>query len=168
MSAQLMALVTISLAGLLGVSIYRFLVTKNVRSFALHLLLICLVSFALYAFFFRQVVPLPKGGSQHEISLVIGLYGFMLLGMLAHYCHSRFMLPKKSRGAFDFGLFIAPVFASPIVFIPLFAVFQSAGIEFRNISEPKTLMFFLVAFENGFFWKEYFDNRKKEKKNGDS
>jgi len=48
-----------------------------------------------------------------------------------------------------------------IAFIPLLASFEGAGINLRNSPSPR-LMIFLVAFQNGFFWKEYFDSRKKK------
>jgi hypothetical protein len=54
-----------------------------------------------------------------------------------------------------------PVLASPIVFIPLLASLQNADPDLSRIDVPG-FMIFVVAFENGFFWKEYFDNRKRK------
>jgi hypothetical protein len=65
---------------------------------------------------------------------------------------------------FDFGMFVAPVFASPIVFIPLLAALQNTpAITGTQGFSAVNLMVFFVAFENGFFWKEYFDHRRKAK-----
>jgi hypothetical protein len=86
----------------------------------------------------------------------------MLLGMAAQYGYNRFEQPKAERKAFDFGLFIAPIFASPIIFIPLLAALQNADLDLTRLTTPKMMVFF-VAFENGFFWKEYFDHRRLEK-----
>lgn len=109
--------------------------------------------------------PTSKGvGENNEIYFVIILYIFMLLGMLANYFYNRFSKPKTNRESFDIGLFIAPIFASPIIFIPLLASLQTADIELSNLTTTK-LMVFIVSFQNGFFWKEYFDNRNKEIKN---
>jgi len=94
---------------------------------------------------------------------VIVLYICMLLGMFSNFLYARFTKEKENRGKFDFGTFIAPVFASPVVFLPLLAAFQETGADLQNFTNGKT-MIFLVAFQNGFFWKEYFDNVQREKK----
>ena len=97
---------------------------------------------------------------------MIILYLCMLLGMAAQYAHNRFFLPKAQRPEFDFGLFLAPIFASPIIFIPLLAAMQNAEVDLAQLTVPKMMVFF-VAFENGFFWKEYFDHRRQEKQKGE-
>ena len=81
--------------------------------------------------------------------------------MTCHYLYTLLSMPKNQRRSFDFASFIAPVFASPIVFIPLLASFQNADVDLTNLTLPKFMVFF-VAFENGFFWKELVDNRRKE------
>jgi predicted outer membrane repeat protein len=47
------------------------------------------------------------------------------------------------------------------IFIPFLATFQNANFELETFSAK--LLFFFVAFENGFFWKEFFNNRCQEK-----
>ncbi len=48
----------------------------------------------------------------------------------------------------------------------LLAALQNADVDLENLTAPRMIVF-LVAFENGFFWKEYFDHRRKDKeKNG--
>jgi hypothetical protein len=86
----------------------------------------------------------------------------MIAGMFAQYLYRHFESPVRYRHKWDWGCFIAPVFASPIVFIPLVAAFQNSDIDLTSdrLTLPR-LMIFLVAFENGFFWKEYFDRRRK-------
>ena len=87
------------------------------------------------------------------------------MGMIAQYLYSWLGQPpsKRKTKRFDMGLFIAPIFTSPIVFIPLLAALQNAVVDLQNLTTPK-MMLFLVAFENGFFWKEYFDHRQELKK----
>ena len=85
----------------------------------------------------------------------------MLLGMLAHWLYVWLETPQRKRPAFDLGLFLGPVLASPIIFIPLLASLQNTDLNLSQIDIPR-FMVFVVAFENGFFWKEYFDNRKKK------
>jgi hypothetical protein len=89
----------------------------------------------------------------------------MLLGMLSQYIYTRLEQPKDLRKKFDLGLFLAPIFTSPIIFIPLLSAMQNAEVDLQNLTTPK-IMIFLVAFENGFFWKELFDHRRKLKETG--
>jgi hypothetical protein len=44
--------------------------------------------------------------------------------------------------------------------------FQEAKIDMTQFTASK-MMIFLVAFQNGFFWEEYFYNLRKEKKGYD-
>lgn len=106
---------------------------------------------------------LGKGSQANETGFVIVLYLSMLAGMACHYFYGLFLLPQRKRSKFDLGAFLAPVFASPIVFIPLLGAFQNTEVDLTQLTLPKFMVFF-VAFENGFFWKEVVDNRRKEQK----
>ena len=164
MSTFMMVLTLVSLAGLLVISVYRFTKLKNRRCLIIQLLIISICLGALY-FFWWSPEPTGKTTETSNVYFVIVLYLFMLLGMLVHYVYTRFTQPKQEREKFDWGLFIAPVFASPIVFIPLLAALQNAEIDLQHLTTTR-MMVFSVAFENGFFWKEYFDHRRKEKQDG--
>jgi len=164
MSTFMMVLTLVSLAGLLVISVYRFTKLKNRRRFIIQLLIISICLGALY-FFWWSPKPTGKITETSNVYFVIVLYLFMLLGMLAQYVYTRFTQPKQEREKFDWGLFIAPVFASPIVFIPLLAALQNAEVDLQHLTTTRMMVFF-VAFENGFFWKEYFDHRRKEKQDG--
>jgi hypothetical protein len=102
-----------------------------------------------------------KGGN--DLVLTGALAISMIFGMLAQYLYRHFERPERNRTKWDWGCFIAPIFASPIIFIPLAAAFQNADVDLakERMTLPR-LMIFLVAFENGFFWKEYFDRKRKE------
>ena len=82
----------------------------------------------------------------------------MLLGMIAHYGYTQAERRKK-RFTFEPMSFFMPIFASPIVFIPLLAIMSdvSDGGAFTH----GKLMVYLVAFQNGFFWKSFFDQQKR-------
>jgi hypothetical protein len=150
----------ISLLALAMLASHRYTQTKNTRALLVQLAALALCSAFLYALFDFpfSAEPASRGGESNDIYFVIVLYACMLLGMLAQYGHTRFSQPQRTRKKFDLGLFFAPVFASPIIFIPLFAALQN------SVSDLNTrVMTFLVAFENGFFWKEYFDHRRAEK-----
>lgn len=98
------------------------------------------------------------GGEERQGALVLLLYLAMLAGMLSHYLYARFDGPPKQDRRFDLGRLLAPVFVSPIVFLPLASIFETSGATQAKASH---LMLFLVAFENGFFWREFFENRLK-------
>jgi hypothetical protein len=56
--------------------------------------------------------------------------------------------------------FVAPILVSPIVFIPLFTMF--ADIDFAGPFTSAKFMIYLVAFQNGFFWRSFFEERMKK------
>ena len=86
---------------------------------------------------------------------LIALFVCMLAGMLAQYVYGRLSRPKGSRPPFDFGLFFAPALISPIIFLPLYFGMRTTW----DTGSTKYLAF-LVAYENGFFFKNTFDQRR--------
>ncbi|HEX3047569.1 MAG TPA: hypothetical protein VHY08_22650 [Bacillota bacterium] len=160
MSSLMMILTVISFAGLIVVAIFHYFKTKNIRNLIIHLLL-SIIGFAfVYWFFFPHDTLTPKGGEEGNDYLIIAAYIFLILGMLVHYVFFRLWSSRK-RKKFDWGYFFAPVLISPIVFIPVLITFQSADINLDTMSAK--LLYLFIAFENGFFWREFFDNRCKEK-----
>jgi hypothetical protein len=131
----------------------------------IHLFLIIAGGVIIYRFFFPGAAIIPKGRGSDNTYFIIALYLFLILGMFAHYGFGYLTQSSKKRKKFNLGYFMAPILVSPIVFLPFLAAFQNANIEVETMSSAK-LMFFCVAFENGFFWKEFFDNRQKEKEGG--
>lgn len=94
-----------------------------------------------------------------EIAAVAICYVAMLLGMMAEYVY-RQAEKGQERPTFTPMTFVMPILASPIVFIPLVTIageVQAAGI----LSQAK-LMVYLVAFQNGFFWRSFFEQRRRE------
>jgi hypothetical protein len=156
-------LVALSLAGLTLLFVHRGIRDGNLKHLALHLGAVAVALLVLHWFFdFPGVgpIPSPRGNQGHQALLVAVLYVCMLLGMLAQYAFKRFESPKARRRKFDLGVFLAPVFASPVTFIPLLAALQKVELDFSRIDAAAVMVFF-VAFQNGFFWKEYFDHRSQ-------
>ena len=83
------------------------------------------------------------------------LFVVMIFGMMAEYFYSH------GFGKIDWSGFAKPFFASPIVFLPLVAANERAmtGLE---VFEMGDLMLFLVAFQNGFFWKMVFERQQQQ------
>jgi hypothetical protein len=100
-------------------------------------------------------------GTLDQAAAIVFCYGSMLLGMAAEYGYS--LADRASRGEgqlkFDTATFLLPIFASPIIFIPLLTLTSelTAGGAFTRAH----LMVYLVAFQNGFFWKQLFEQRRQ-------
>jgi hypothetical protein len=172
MSNLMIRLISFSVVTLAALSVYRGIQNKNWRLLTLQIIALVLCLVLLRGLFDFPSVPKPlidRGDDeeQQEVYFVIVLYFCMLLGMGGQYLFNRFEHPETERKKFDVGLFIAPVFASPIIFIPLLAALQNADIDLVRLTVPKTMVFF-VAFENGFFWKAYFDQRRQERESNES
>lgn len=164
MTYQQNLLLAISLIGFLAVS------TVSVKHSGLWRPYLALISGLLvFGFFLHQLFGFPqlrpevaaKGDSGQPLVVTTALYLCMVTGMLAQHLYFHFMRGKTSRPKWDWGIFLSPVLASPIVFIPLQGALQSAGIDLMAQPQPR-IMLFLVAFENGFFWKDFFDRQRRE------
>ena len=153
----------VSLAGLVVLAVLGFIRSKRIGR--LFLWISCLVLCGGIYYFVFQPTPhmQPKGEESNQAGFVIVLYICMLAGMACHYFYTLLLQPKRERESFDIGSFLAPIFASPLVFIPLLGAFQNADVDLARLTLPKFMVFF-VAFENGFFLKEVVDNRRKELK----
>jgi hypothetical protein len=153
----------ISLAGLVVLALLGFRESKSIGRLIFWLAALALCG-GIYFFLFQKAYDLqPKGAQPNQTAFVIVLYLCMVAGMACHYFYAIFLLPKRKRPSFDLGGLLAPMFASPLVFIPLLGSFQNTEVDLAQLTLPK-FMVFLVAFENGFFWKEVFENRRKEQK----
>lgn len=154
--------VATSLVLSLVLAVVRAFKTKNFRALVFEISVVLIVAlFLKYLFGF----PVPSGtvakSSSSDKAVASALFVCMALGMVAQFLYSHFSTPKSARREFDWGLFVAPLFTSPIVFIPLLAALQNADIDLANLTAPR-LMVFLVAFQNGFFWKDFFDKQRRE------
>jgi hypothetical protein len=104
-----------------------------------------------------------RGEDTQEIAAVAICYVAMLFGMMAEYVYVQ-----AEKGAqkltFNALTFVMPILASPIVFIPLLTI--SAEVNSPGILSHAKLMVYLVAFQNGFFWKGFFEQRRREAAEG--
>lgn len=161
MSFETNILIGVSMAGLLFVSGLWARKTGEWR-----MLIALVIGLTAFGFFLNRLFGFPATtvasmGTREDLALLAALYLCMLLGMFAQYAYRHFERPLRHRTRWDWGLFIAPVFASPIVFVPLATSCIGAGIELKTLTTVKFMIFF-VAFQNGFFWKEFFDLKRRE------
>jgi hypothetical protein len=160
------ALFWASSVGILGYAAYRAAFRREVRLLFLSIVFLGIVIALLVA---GGIVSPPwtaravARGEGHEGAVVFLLYLAMLAGMLAHFAYGYLGLPRKKRRKFDLGNFLAPVLVSPIVFLPLASIFETAE---PTVAGSPRLMLLLIAFENGFFWREFFENRQKARAAG--
>ena len=93
-----------------------------------------------------------------EIAAVAICYVAMLLGMMAEYVY-RQAEKGQERLTFTPMTFMMPILASPIVFIPLVTIAGQVK-DVSTLSQAK-VMVYLVAFQNGFFWRSFFEQRRQ-------
>jgi hypothetical protein len=113
------------------------------------------------ALWFLYSAVFPSSGETRgggETATLVASYLSMVLGMMAQYLYA-----KAERGDKSFTIewmqLLLPIFASPIVFIPLVGIAGEVSSTSYLFSQPK-VMVYLVAFQNGFFWKHFLDQRK--------
>jgi cytochrome bd-type quinol oxidase subunit 2 len=162
MPLELTAVVGVSLAALVVLLALSARSTGRWRGFVLELAaIVAFVVFLNRLFDFPFSPPVAAKGPSDDFVLAGALFICMLFGMASQFLYRRFEQPQGGRPPWDWGMFIAPVLASPIVFIPLLAAFQNANIDLKDLTAPR-LMIFFVAYQNGFFWKEFFDRKQSE------
>lgn len=160
MSPEMNALITISMAGLLLMSGLWARKTGEWRMFIALAIWVAALVLLLNRLFGFPATPAIAMGLREDLPLLAALYLCMLVGMFAQYAYRHFERPRRNRTKWDWGLFVAPICASPIVFIPLATSFINAGLDLKNLTTAR-FMIFLVAFQNGFFWREFFDLKQK-------
>ncbi len=94
-----------------------------------------------------------------ETASIVFCYASMLLGMMAEYAYAQAERGNK-RLEFEPMSFLMPIFASPIVFMPLLTL--TSDVAVGGAFGRAKLMVYLVAFQNGFFWKTFFEQRRRE------
>ena len=100
--------------------------------------------------------PVEKMGALDQTASVVLCYAAMLLGMMAEHGYSQVEHHKQVK--LDASL-LMPIFASPIVFIPLLTLTSDLG-DGGAFTRAK-IMVYLVAFQNGFFWKTFFEQQRQ-------
>src|SRR5262245_13737498 len=153
MSLTLSIILRVSTVALIGCLLYRMLGRGQTGRIASALVLG--VSVAVIALIAPGAVE--TRGPVEEVASVVFCYVCMLLGMMAEYGYSQ---AERGRRRFKFEpmTFLMPIFASPIVFIPLLTLTTDQA--FDGAFTRAKLMVYLVAFQNGFFWKSFFEQRR--------
>jgi hypothetical protein len=107
-----------------------------------------------YSITFPQTVR--SRGETDAAALVVS-YLAMVMGMVAHHVYTK-AEQGATRLTIDWMRLLMPVMVSPIVFIPLMSIAAEVSVTGGMFTRQK-VMVYLVAFQNGFFWKHFFDQR---------
>ena len=135
--------------------------TKTIKSLLIKLIVIVGYSFFLNKLICQNNVLISKGGSHNHFLYLFLLYISMIFGMFCQFWYKKYSLPKKERKKLDYATFIRPIFISPLIFMPIMSAFNNIKLDLSNITNGNIMTLF-IAFQNGFFWKEILDNRKKD------
>jgi hypothetical protein len=81
-----------------------------------------------------------------EIVLVVVAFAGIVFGILAHIVYYRGEQVTLAE-------FLKPLVVSPLLIAPLVGVMETTGFEVLTM-----LSLFILAFQNGFFWKEMLKN----------
>jgi hypothetical protein len=156
MSFALTTTLTVSLLGLIACAAFLGFTSRQPR---LLLKSAAITGGALIVFFLVTPRSVETKGPAEETISVVFCYLAMLLGMMAEYGYAQGERGEQ-RFKFEPVQFLMPVFASPIVFIPLLTITSEVSIG-GVFTKPK-LMVYLVAFQNGFFWKSFLEQRRQK------
>jgi hypothetical protein len=154
MSDLLALILTVSLTLLVAVLVHRVF-TKRTAALPGALVMAGAVSIV-YA-----IAPsaVQTRASSDEMASIGFCYAAMMLGMIAEYGFAQ--AERRNRKLeLDWMSFVMPVLASPIVFIPVLTLMTEATMG--GAFTRGKLMVYLVAFQNGFFWKSFFEQRRAE------
>jgi hypothetical protein len=155
MSGALSLVLLVSLAGLVCGVAYIDIQRRGARRFLSSLLL---VSLAMAVIYMALPDSIESKGPLDEVVAVSFCYVAMVLGMFAEYGYSQ-AERGETRLTFRTIDFLMPIFASPIVFIPLLTI--ATDVSDGGAFTRQKLMVYLVAFQNGFFWKSFFEQRRQ-------
>jgi len=158
MSNELAIVLLVSVVGLTLVIGYRDVIRARPRRVTPTAIAAAL-SVAIYSanFAFQEYQIETKGAIQEVVAMAL-CYVSMLLGMSAQYFYKQAERGDKTL-SFEPLEFLMPIFASPIVFIPLLTI--TSDLALTGAFTKGKLMVYLVAFQNGFFWKSFFEQRQK-------
>jgi len=156
MSQSMVVILGASLVGALAVLLWGFVKEKGLVSLVVGLVLLGLTVLLLHVRFGFPSSAETKGIGDQPIAVIL-CYVAMLVGMVAHHFYTALAAGgRKARN--DLAGLLMPLLVSPIVFVPLLTLLGQSSVGGALDSGP--LVTYIVAFQNGFFWREVLAMRK--------
>lgn len=162
-------LITVSLLGWLIAIIIKFIQYRRNKSYWIVSIVQCVIIVISMKFlnrYFGYFSDIQEYGTftLHESVILGGSYLSMVLGMIAHHIFIQVnMIEEQKKGRkrkFRWFPLVMPLAISPLVFIPVLGQLQTLGAQATTF---KTIvMQFLLAFQNGFFWKTIFEQMQRK------
>lgn len=128
--------------------IIELIISRAVKRFVIQALLVLAVIAVLRVTTGFPATRVAFGGVAPLVAIGI-MFACTLIGITAHYF---FYL----KGKFAWGTFLKPLIISPIVLLPLIGSVQGSS----DIAPIQMIAFGVLAFQNGFFWKEVLEHAK--------
>ncbi len=139
--------------GLYFITIFVGLITN--RSWKRFLIELLILAGFITILYMATGFPAPSSrqafGGISPISAIGIMFVCTILGIVAHYF---FYL----KGKFSLGMFLKPLFISPIVLLPLIGSVQGTS----DLESIQMISFAILAFQNGFFWKAVLEHAKQQ------
>ena len=167
MSAIQNFLMTLALVAWLIVVVYDFSRNKNKPLLGAKIFLVCMVTVALHFCFGYFNTTIFYGGDKVGEGWVLsGLYVSTILGILGQHVFVQIRgLEKRGRQPkIKWMPVIKPLIISPIVFLAVLNQLEQIGAQSNATTLKPLITQFILAFQNGFFWKtviEQFEGKNK-------
>lgn len=130
--------------------VIEFVLSRAVKIFIIQASILLAVILFLNVTTGFPAIRVAFGGVTPIVTIGI-MFVFTLLGIAGHYFYNL-------KGKFVWRTFLKPLIISPIVLLPLIgSVQKSSGVEPIQI-----VSFGILAFQNGFFWKEVLEHAKRQ------
>ncbi len=128
--------------------IVEFIISRVIRKFVIQIVILLGVIVLLKVTTGFPATRRAFGGVSPITAIGI-MFVCTLLGIAAHY----FFFLKQ----FSWKTFLKPLVISPIVLLPLIGSLQGTS----NIEAIQMISFGFLSFQNGFFWREVFEQARK-------
>ncbi|MCP4345060.1 MAG: hypothetical protein GY795_05985 [Desulfobacterales bacterium] len=162
-------LITVSLAAWLAVVISDFVHNKkNLLSPVIQIILACVAGVVLHFYFgyfntagFKGGMPVGEGW------IISGLYVSTVLGIIGQHVFIQIKgLDKRGKQPkIKWMPLVKPLIISPIVFLAVLNQLEQIGAKTNASALKPMITQFILAFQNGFFWKtviEQFEGKKSD------
>ena len=135
--------------GLFGLfTAIEFIIYRSVKKFVIQAVVLIGVVLGLKATTGFPNIVVAFGGISPIIAIGI-MFVCTTLGIFANYFFYR-------KGRFSWRSFLKPLIISPIVLLPLIGTVQSV----HELEEIQLVLFGMLAFQNGFFWRVILERGK--------